>query len=110
MEFIRAASAAEIVQGAMKKVNVNGKVILLANVGGKFYALNNACPHSGGSLADGKLNGEIIACPKHGAQFDLKTGEAVGKAKIAFFQTMPKNAGCYEVKINGSDVMIGIAQ
>jgi 3-phenylpropionate/trans-cinnamate dioxygenase ferredoxin subunit len=78
-------------------------------VGGKFYALNNVCPHVGGSLADGTLNGDKITCLKHGAQFDLKTGEAVGEAKIMFFKTKPKNAGCYEVQINGTDVMIGIA-
>ena len=89
MEFIKAASTTEIPQGTMKKVNVNDKIVLIANVNGKFYALNNACPHSGGSLADGKLNGDVVTCPKRGAQFNVKTGETVGEAKIAFFKTKP---------------------
>ncbi|MCX6056876.1 MAG: Rieske 2Fe-2S domain-containing protein [Chloroflexi bacterium] len=108
MEYIKAASTTEIPQGTMKKVNVSGKVILLANVDGKFYALDNACPHSGGSLADGKSNGDVVTCPKHGAQFNLKTGEAVGDAKILFFKTKPSNAGCYEIKIDGTNLFIGI--
>ncbi len=88
---------------------VDGKDFLIANVKGEFYALSNICPHACGSLADGTLSGDKITCPKHGAQFDLKTGEAVSEAKILFFKIKPKNAGCYEVQINGTDVMIGIA-
>jgi nitrite reductase/ring-hydroxylating ferredoxin subunit len=108
MEFIKAASTTEIPQGTMKKVNVNGKVVLIANIDGKFYALNNVCPHSGGSLADGKLNGNVVTCPKHGAQFNVKTGETVREAKILFFKTKPANAGCYEVQVKDGNVMIGI--
>ncbi len=108
MEFVRVASATEISQGTMKKVNVNGKDVLVVNANGKFFALNNICPHQGGSLADGTLTDGVVSCPKHGAQFDVKTGEVVGDAKIAFFKIKPKNAGCYEVKINGTDVMVGV--
>lgn len=108
MKFIRAISTTDVSEGKAIKVNLEGRDVLLANVNGKFYALNNVCPHAGGSLADGTLNGSTITSPKHGAKFDLKTGEAVGEAKILFFKTKPKNAGCYEVQVNGTDVMIGI--
>jgi nitrite reductase/ring-hydroxylating ferredoxin subunit len=108
MNFIRATSTTEVLEGKTKKVVVGGKDFLIANVKGEFYALSNICPHAGGSLADGTLNGSTITCKKHGAQFDLKTGEAVGDAKILFFKTKPKNAGCYKVQLNGTDVMIGV--
>jgi nitrite reductase/ring-hydroxylating ferredoxin subunit len=106
MEFIRAASTTDIPQGTMKKISVNGKWVLLANVDGKFYALNNACPHLGGSLADGKLNGDVVTCPRHGSKYNVKTGETVGEARIAFIKTMPHNAECYEVKISNTDVLV----
>ena len=73
----------------MKKVNVNGKVVLIANIDGKFYALNNVCPHSGGSLADGKLNGNVVTCPKHGAQFNVKRAKRSGKQKFCSSRQSP---------------------
>jgi len=109
MEFVRVASTTEVPIGKMKKVNVRGKDVLIVNVNGAHCALNNACPHSGGSLAEGTLNGSVITCPRHGAQFDVKTGEAVGSAKIMFFKVKPKNAESYEIKIDGTTVMVGIA-
>ena len=109
MNFIRATSTTEVLEGKAIKVKVDDKDVLIAKVNGEFYALSNVCPHAGGSLTDGILNGNTITCPKHGAQFNLKTGETVGDAKILFFKTKPKNAGCYEVQINGTDVMIGVA-
>ncbi len=108
MEFIRVASVSELPQGVMKKVTIVGREVVIANLNGSFHALNNTCPHAGGSLANGKLNGNIVTCPKHGAQFDLMTGEAVGSAAILFVKIKPGNAVCYPVKVDGTDVLVGI--
>jgi nitrite reductase/ring-hydroxylating ferredoxin subunit len=108
MEFMRVASTAEVPAGKMKKVNVRGKDVLIANVDGVYCALSNTCPHFGGSLADGTLHGNVVTCPRHGAQFDLKTGAAVGKAKVVLFRMMPKNAESYETKVEGTDVMVNL--
>lgn len=48
--------------------------ILVANVGGTYYAMDNICSHSGGSLADGFLDNAIVMCPLHGWEFDVTTG------------------------------------
>jgi 3-phenylpropionate/trans-cinnamate dioxygenase ferredoxin subunit len=106
MASIRAASTADVPAGKMKKVTIGGKAVLIANVNGVYCALNNKCPHMGGSLADGTLNGDIVTCPRHGSQYNVRTGEAVGKAKVAFIRVLPHNAECYQTRVEGSDVIV----
>jgi 3-phenylpropionate/trans-cinnamate dioxygenase ferredoxin subunit len=108
METVRVASTTDVPAGKMKKVNVGGRDILLANINGEYWAINNKCPHLGGSLADGKLEGGAVTCPRHGARFDLKTGEAIGKAKIGPLKITPKNAECYEVNVEGTELIVKI--
>ena len=58
-----------------KLVQVNGLEIAVFNVGGQLYASGAVCPHEGGPLEDGTLDGDVVICPWHGFDFDLKTGE-----------------------------------
>jgi len=51
-----------------------GNTIALFNVGGQIYAIDDTCPHAGGSLGLGKLNGRIVTCPAHGIKIDVATG------------------------------------
>jgi 3-phenylpropionate/trans-cinnamate dioxygenase ferredoxin component len=106
MTSFRAASTADLPDGRMKKVTIGGRDILIVHVDGDYYALNNRCPHMGGSLADGTLQGNIVTCPRHGSQYDVRTGEAVGKAKVAFIRVMPHNAECYGTRIEGTDLIV----
>ena len=64
--------------------------------------------HLGGSLSDGKLEDGIVTCPRHGSQFDVRTGKNVGEAKIAFIKVKPKDEVCFEVKVEGTSILIGI--
>jgi len=104
--FVRVASTAEIPAGKMKKVDQGSTAVLVANVSGSFCAVNNKCPHAGGSLAEGTLNGSTVTCPRHKAQFDVRTGEATGKAKIFVLQMMPGNVERYQVKVEGTDISV----
>ena len=86
------AAVGEIPPGTRKLAQVNGRAIVVFNLGGEFFALNNRCPHRGGSLCHGKLTGlveferagqyrysrpgEIIRCPWHGWEFDIRTGQS----------------------------------
>jgi len=108
MNFVKAAQISELTPGNKLKVTVEGKTILLANIGGNCYALDNKCPHLGGSLAEGNLDGENIVCPKHGAIFNLKTGKNMGVAKILFLKITPNDAKTYPVKVEGGDILVGI--
>lgn len=60
----------------MKAVDVDGKSILFANIGGTVFATSNVCSHEEAYLSEGHLDGKSVACPLHDSQFDLATGEA----------------------------------
>jgi 3-phenylpropionate/trans-cinnamate dioxygenase ferredoxin component len=72
----RLAAAAEIKPGHAKPFNVDGNEILLCNVGGSYYAIDDLCTHDGGVLDQGMLEGYCAVCPRHGATFDVRTGAA----------------------------------
>jgi len=75
--LVEIGKVGELKSGEMKMVLVRGKEILLARVGESYYAANNRCPHMGGNLSRGKLDGTIVTCPRHSSQFDLKDGRVV---------------------------------
>ena len=86
------AAAREIPPGSRKLVTVKGRPIAVFNVGGEYFGLLNRCPHQGGNLCEGKLiglvesnepgqyrysrRGEILRCPWHGWEFDIRTGQS----------------------------------
>ena len=107
----------EIPPGGRKRVVVDGRAIVVFNLSGAFFAIGDACPHKGGSLAAGKLgglvcsngpgdyrlerDGEIIRCPWHAWEFDIRTGRSYCDPRR--MRTMP-----YETKIvQGSDIVEG---
>jgi 3-phenylpropionate/trans-cinnamate dioxygenase ferredoxin subunit len=108
MEFVKAVDVAELPANKMITVVVDGKEVLLANVDGSYYAIANKCTHFGGSLAQGVLEGSVVTCPRHGARFDVKTGHAVGEAKVVFVKMKVKDEESYTVKIQGTSIMVGI--
>jgi 3-phenylpropionate/trans-cinnamate dioxygenase ferredoxin subunit len=73
----KVCKTSDVPRGSMKGFTIKGKPILIANVGGKFYAMDAICSHMHGYLPSGKLEGNIITCPVHGAQFDVTTGKVV---------------------------------
>jgi nitrite reductase/ring-hydroxylating ferredoxin subunit len=76
-EFVAVAKAAELPPGQIKWVAVAGERLVLANVEGVFYALRDVCGHRNAPLSRGRLDGHLIECPLHFAQFDVRTGELV---------------------------------
>jgi nitrite reductase/ring-hydroxylating ferredoxin subunit len=72
--FVPVAKVADLAPGQMKWVAVDRERVLLANVEGTFYALSDACGHQRASLSKGKLEGHVVECPLHFAQFDVRTG------------------------------------
>jgi 3-phenylpropionate/trans-cinnamate dioxygenase ferredoxin component len=108
MEYVRVADQAELPLNKMLMVVVRGKEVLLANVDGSYFAIANKCTHAGGSLAKGSLDGSIVTCPRHGSRFDLKTGKNVRGAKIGFIKINVKDETSYTVKVEGTDILVGI--
>ena len=108
MRYIRIAQTNEVPDGTKKKVELEGKTLLLVNVNGTYFALDNRCPHMGGSLYDGNLDGDVITCPRHGASFNVKTGKAQKPAKVAFFSVKVNDATPYPVKLEDDVILAGI--
>jgi len=113
--FVPAAKTSELKSGAMKQVNVQGHELLIAQVGGKYYAADNRCLHMGGNLSQGNLEGTIVTCPRHGSQFDLQDGHAVRWLKgsgvvSSITKTLKgdKHLGIYKVKTEGNSIMVEI--
>jgi 3-phenylpropionate/trans-cinnamate dioxygenase ferredoxin subunit len=108
MNFIKAAQTNDLAPGSKLKVTVQGNTILLANINGSYYAIDNKCPHLGGSLADGNLDGENIVCPRHGSVFSVKTGKFVSPGKLLFVKVNTHDTQSYPVKVEGADILIGM--
>lgn len=66
----------------MKHVEVSGREIAIANVNGKFYAIDDRCGHMSARLSAGGLRGNIVTCPQHGAQFDVTTGKKLSEPQL----------------------------
>jgi nitrite reductase/ring-hydroxylating ferredoxin subunit len=79
---LEVADVDEIPMGKMKHVEVNGREILVANVDGKFYAIDDRCGHASARLSSGGLRGNIVTCPQHGAQFDVTTGRKHAEPRL----------------------------
>jgi len=112
-KLIRVASIDDISEGTMKKYQVQDTEMLMARIGGKYYATQNKCPHFGGDLSKGKLEGSIVTCPRHGSQFNLSDGSVVRWLKVtglisSIGKTLksPQKLLTYKVKVEGQDIMM----
>lgn len=82
-EFVAVAKATELAPGEMKRVLVGRRRVLLANVEGSFYALEDNCGHQKAALSKGRLEGREVECPLHFARFDVTTGRALAGPDLA---------------------------
>lgn len=98
-EFVKVAETKDIASGTGILVELGGERIALFNENGTFYAIGDVCTHSGGPLSEGDVEGDVVTCPWHGAQFDIKTGEVMSPPATEPVQT-------YRVKVEGGDVLI----
>jgi len=108
MNFVVAAATSELANGAMKAVDIEGQELLLAKVEDAYYAVARRCTHMAENLCHGTLEGRVVTCPRHGARFEITNGKAVGKARLLFMATTPKDLATYPVKIQGVEVLIGL--
>jgi nitrite reductase/ring-hydroxylating ferredoxin subunit len=86
--FVEVAKVSEIPDGKMKHVEVDGKEALIANVGGKFYAISDRCGHMNAQLSIGNLTGNTVTCPFHGSKFDVITGKKLTEPILTTSQEM----------------------
>ena len=101
-EFTRVADVSEVPDPGKLLVEVDGEVVALFHVEGRFYAIDDVCTHDGGPLVDGELVGYKIACPRHGAKFDIRTGAALSMPAVR-----PTRAHAVKVENGGVWVALG---
>lgn len=129
-KFAEVAKVSDIEKGKMKNVQIEGRDILIANVDGKFYAIDDRCGHMNALLSMGKLVGKNVICPFHFAQFDVTTGKKIKEPAAESFKDVDKlpkqmqdflvyaktlvdpvktyDIQCYEVKIEGNKIFIKV--
>ena len=99
--FVKVATIDELASGQAKLVEIDHKRIALFNVSGRYFAIDDACPHRGAPLSEGELEGETVVCPWHGAIFELATGEV---------KRFPAADGVttYAVRLEGGEIAIAV--
>jgi 3-phenylpropionate/trans-cinnamate dioxygenase ferredoxin subunit len=101
MAFIRAASMRDVSSGQVQVVEVEDEEIVLCNVQGTIYAIANLCTHDDGPVGEGELIGHEIECPRHGARFDVRNGEARSLPAVVAIPTYP-------VQIAGDEILVDV--
>lgn len=106
--FVSVARAGEILPGGMKAVDRAGKKIVICNLDNTFYALERQCSHQGASLDMGTLDGYILTCPLHYAQFDIRTGEVLNGAVPPDHRNPTGDLTVYPVKVEAGAIKVEI--
>jgi len=102
MGKIIVGKVSDFIPGKMYKVTIDGKDVLVANIDGTYYAVNDTCTHAGGSLSEGSLDGTVVTCGWHGAKFDCKTG------KLSAFPVKVKDLNSYKVVVESENIFVEV--
>lgn len=100
-EFVKVAQVADLPDPGKIIIPVDDRLVVLICLDQEFYCIDDVCTHDGGTLGDGELVGCELMCPRHGAKFDIRSGEAL---------TMPatENTLTHELKVEGTDILVRI--
>jgi len=101
IEFLEIAPASELPNGERLFVELGDKPIVIFNIAGQFFAIGDVCSHDDGPLGDGVIEGNNVVCPRHGAEFDVRTGKAMAMPAVIDIPSYP-------VQIRGGTIFIGI--
>jgi 3-phenylpropionate/trans-cinnamate dioxygenase ferredoxin subunit len=89
VEFLEIASASELPDGERLFVEIGGKPIVIFKIAGQFFSIADVCSHDDGPVGEGLLEGYNITCPRHGAQFDIRTGKVVQMPAVVDIPAYP---------------------
>ncbi|MEX1224183.1 MAG: non-heme iron oxygenase ferredoxin subunit [Pirellulales bacterium] len=102
-EFLPVAKVGELSDPGKVTLEVDDEIVVLFLVDGEYFCIDDVCTHDNGPLGEGTLDDHAIACPRHGAKFDIRTGAAL---------TMPATRATrsHEVKVEGETIFVKLAQ
>ncbi len=101
MAFVKVGKVDEVPAGTAKVFEVGDRAIAVCNVDGAFYAIDDVCTHDEASLEQGFLEGCEIECPRHGARFDVRTGDATELPAVVPVDT-------FTVRVDGDDIELEV--
>lgn len=101
MAFVKVATVSEVPAGQAKQAKVGDKTLAVFNLNGNFYAIDDTCPHRGGPLSEGDLQGHEVTCPWHGAAFDVTSGAHLSPPARS-------DVASYKVQIVGEEVQVDV--
>lgn len=101
IEFVEIALASELPNGGRLFVDLGDKPIVIFNIAGQFFAIGDVCTHDDGPLGDGILEGFNIVCPRHGAEFDVRTGKVVQMPAVV-------DIPAYPVQVRDGVIFVGV--
>jgi len=100
-DFVPVAAADEVPPGERLFVTVGDLDIVVFNIAGQFFAIEDRCTHDDGPIGEGELEGYTIVCPRHGARFDVRTGEVLAPPA-------PAPVPAFPVRVQDGQVQVGI--
>ncbi len=101
-DFVPAATVGEFPSSGKLCLEIEDRFVVLVRLDDQFYCIDDLCTHDGGTLGDGELEGNCLVCSRHGARFDVRSGDAL---------TMPATepTHVHEVKIDGDQILVKLA-
>src|SRR5512138_2353225 len=103
IEYLEIAPASELPPGERLFVEIEGKPIVIFNIAGQYYSIADVCSHDDGPVGEGTLENYSITCPRHGAQFDVRTGKVLQMPAVV-------DIPAYPVKIADGMLQLGVAR
>jgi 3-phenylpropionate/trans-cinnamate dioxygenase ferredoxin subunit len=101
VQYVTVARVSELPAGERLFVEIGSQPVVIFNLGGRYYAIADLCPHDDGPVGDGVVSGEQVSCPRHGARFDLVTGKALALPAVV-------DIPAYPVRVAGDLLQIGV--
>jgi 3-phenylpropionate/trans-cinnamate dioxygenase ferredoxin component len=101
--FVKACKLSEIPVNGKLGLEIGDRFVVVAQVEGEYYCLDDVCTHDGGTLGDGELEGHCLVCPRHGAKFDVRNGDAV-------FMPATEPTTAHAVRVDGEYLYVSLRQ
>ena len=101
VDFVEIAPESELPNGERLFVDLGDKPIVIFNIAGQFFAIGDVCSHDDGPLGDGMIEGFNVVCPRHGAEFDVRTGQAVQMPAVV-------DIPAYPVRVVDGMIQVGV--
>jgi 3-phenylpropionate/trans-cinnamate dioxygenase ferredoxin subunit len=101
VEFIRVARVEDVEDGDRLFVEIDDYELVVFNIAGEYFAIGDVCSHDDGPLGDGEIEEYDVICPRHGARFDVRSGQVTALPAVT-------DIPAYPVRVSGSDLEIGI--